>query len=165
MSKKSTKSTILVAVDFSSFAKEAVLYAGKLADDLESDIIILHVIHDPAEAPGFYAKKKKKKKYLQNIEDSAADMMEEFIQNIQKENPKINSLDKAETLLVMGTPVKRIIEVAKKKDARMIVLGSHGRTGFTHFLVGSKVNKVVQLSTIPVTVVKTIPKNELTEKG
>ena len=68
--------------------------------------------------------------------------------------PKSKSLSNAETLLVIGTPVKRIIEVAKKKNVRMIFLGSHGRTGFTHFLVGSKVNKVVQLSTIPVTVVK-----------
>jgi nucleotide-binding universal stress UspA family protein len=165
MSKKNSESTLLVAVDFSSFSREAVLFAARLADDLDAAIIILHVIHDPAEAPGFYAKKKKKKKYLQNIEDSAADMMEEFVQDLQNENPKLNNLSKAETLLVIGTPVKRIIEVAKKKKARMIVLGSHGRTGFTHFLVGSKVNKVVQLSTIPVTVVKSIPKNELTEKG
>jgi universal stress protein A len=164
MSKKN-KSTLLAAVDFSSFSKEAVLFAGKLADDLNAGIIVLHVIHDPAEAPGFYAQKKKKKKYLQNIEDSAADMMEEFILDIQKENPEIKSLAEAETLLVIGTPVKRIIEVAKKKDVRMIILGSHGRTGFTHFLVGSKVNKVVQLSTIPVTVVKTIPKNELPDNG
>jgi nucleotide-binding universal stress UspA family protein len=81
-------------------------------------------------------------------------MMDDFMQSIKKENPNSASLASAETLLIIGTPVKRIIEVAEKKQVRLIILGSHGRTGFTHFLVGSKVNKVVQLSPIPVTVVK-----------
>ena len=39
-------------------------------------------------------------------------------------------------------------------QASMIVIGSHGRTGLSHLLVGSKAERVVQLSTIPVTVVK-----------
>ncbi len=160
MSKKNNKSTLLVAVDFSNFSKEALLFASELADDLKSQIIVLHVIHDPAESPGFYSKKKKKKKFLQNMEDAANDMMEEFIKSIQKENPDSESLASAEAILVVGTPVKRIIEVAEKKQARMIILGSHGRTGFTHFLVGSKVNKVVQLSPIPVVVVKNPPQKK-----
>jgi nucleotide-binding universal stress UspA family protein len=55
---------------------------------------------------------------------------------------------------VVGTPVTRILEIAKKKKARMIIIGSHGRTGLSHLLVGSKAERVVQLSPIPVTVVK-----------
>ena len=157
MGKKGDQNTLLVAVDFSSFSKEALIYASGLAKDLGSKLIVLHVIHDPAEAPGFYSKKKKKKKFLQSIEDAASEMMDEFLKSIQEENPGCKNLEKAEPLLVVGTPVKRIIEVAKKKHVRMIILGSHGRTGFTHFLVGSKVNKVVQLSTIPVTVFKNTP--------
>jgi len=160
MSKKNNKSTLLIAVDFSDFSKKALLFASELADDLDSKIIVLHVIHDPAEAPGFYSKKKKKKKFLQSMEDAANDMMDDFMESIKKEKLDSESLANAETLLVVGTPVKRIIEVAEKKQARMIVLGSHGRTGFTHFLVGSKVNKVVQLSPIPVTVVKNPPQKK-----
>ena len=160
MSKKNNKSTLLVAVDFSNFSKDALLFAGELADELGAKLIVLHVIHDPAEAPGFYSKKKKKKKFLQSMEDAANDMMDDFIESVKKENPDSESLANAESLLVIGTPVKRIIEVAEKKQARMIILGSHGRTGFTHFLVGSKVNKVVQLSPIPVTVFKNPPKKK-----
>jgi nucleotide-binding universal stress UspA family protein len=54
--------------------------------------------------------------------------------------------------------VTRILEIAKKKKAYMIIIGSHGRTGLSHMLVGSKAERVVQLSPIPVTVVKSSTK-------
>ncbi|MGB5535376.1 MAG: universal stress protein, partial [Thiogranum sp.] len=56
--------------------------------------------------------------------------------------------------LVVGLPVNRILEVAKKSDASMIVMGSQGRTGLAHALLGSKAEQVVHLSPIPVTIVK-----------
>jgi nucleotide-binding universal stress UspA family protein len=71
--------TILVAVDFTPFSEEALCFAGKLADKLEAQLIVLHVIHDPAEAPGFYAKKGKKKEFFSTMEDVANEMMEEFL--------------------------------------------------------------------------------------
>ena len=55
---------------------------------------------------------------------------------------------------MVGLPVNRILEVAKKSDARMIVMGSQGRTGLKHALLGSKAEQVVHLSPIPVTIVK-----------
>ena len=57
-------------------------------------------------------------------------------------------------MLVVGLPVSRIMETAKKIDARMIVMGSQGRTGLDHLLLGSKTEQVVRLSPIDVTVVK-----------
>lgn len=66
----------------------------------------------------------------------------------------IKSLEDAKTRLVAGLPVTRIIEVADKIGARMIVMGGRGRTGLGHLLVGSKAGQGVQLSPIPVTIVK-----------
>lgn len=146
--------TLLVAVDFTTYSEEALLFASELAECLGSQIIVLHVIHDPAEAPGFYAQKGKKKKYLVTMEETANEMMEEFLGKMRKKHPSIKCLKKATPLLVIGTPVTRIIELAKKKQARMIIVGGRGRTGLSHFLVGSKAERVVQLSPIPVTVVK-----------
>ena len=58
------RDVLLVAVDFTRFSKEALLFAANLAECIEAKLLVLHVIHDPAEAPGFYAPKGKKKKYL-----------------------------------------------------------------------------------------------------
>jgi len=152
------KNLLLVAVDFTHFSEEALLFAANLAECMDAKLLVLHVIHDPAEAPGFYAPKGKKKKYLSSMEDAANEMMEEFMKKMREAHPNLAPLIRANQLLVIGTPVTRIIEIAKKKKAKMIFVGSQGRTGLTHLLVGSKAERVVQLSPIPVVVVKTSPK-------
>ena len=154
MAKNKDKNTLLVAVDFTSYSEKALIFASELAEKIEARLLVLHVIHDPAEAPGFYAQKGKKKKFLQSMEEAAEEMMERFLKKMRKEYPDQIPIQEAEPLLVVGTPVTRILEIAKKKKVYMIVIGSHGRTGLSHLLIGSKAERVVQLSTIPVTVVK-----------
>ena len=154
MAQKNKKETLLVAVDFTPFSQEALIYACNLATKLEAQLLVLHVIHDPAEAPGFYVQKMKKKKFLRSMEEGANEMMEEFINKAKKAYPDFICVQKAQPILVVGTPVTRIIEIAKKKRASMIIVGSHGRTGLSHALLGSKAEKLVQLSPIPVIVIK-----------
>jgi nucleotide-binding universal stress UspA family protein len=155
MAKKKVQNILLVPVDFSSFSEEALVFASGLAKKLTARLLVLHVIHDPAEAPGFYARQWKKKKYLQTMEEAAEEMMQEFLKKMRQAYPDQTPIKKATPLLVVGTPVKRIVEVAEKKQAGMIIIGSHGRTGLSNLLVGSKAGQIVQLSPIPVTVVKT----------
>jgi len=155
MAKKKGQNILLVPVDFSSFSEEALVFASGLAIKLTARLLVLHVIHDPAEAPGFYARQWKKKKYLQTMEEAAEEMMQEFLKKMRQAYPNQVPIKKAIPLLVTGTPVKRIVEVAEKKKAGMIIIGSHGRTGLSNLLLGSKAGQVVQLSPIPVTVVKT----------
>jgi nucleotide-binding universal stress UspA family protein len=155
---KKEQNILLVPVDFTSFSEEALVFASGLANKLEARLLVLHVIHDPAEAPGFYARQRKKLKYLQTMEEAAEEMMAEFLKKMRKTYPDQTPIKKATPLLVTGTPVKRIVEIAEKKQAGMIIIGSHGRTGLSNLLLGSKAGQVVQLSTIPVTVVKTSKK-------
>ena len=92
MAKKKYKNILLVGVDFTSFSEEAIVYASELAECLGSQLLVLHVIHDPAEAPGFYAQKGKKKKYLITMEDAANEMMEEFLKKMRKNYPNLKTL-------------------------------------------------------------------------
>ena len=157
MAKKADKDILLVAVDFSPYSEQALCFAGQLAEKLKAQLLVLHVIHDPAEAPGFYAQKGKKKKFLKSMEEAAQEMMEEFLLKMRQDYPDQMPIKKAKAQLVVGTPVTRIVEVAEKKQVKMIIIGSHGRTGLANLLVGSKVQRVVQLSPVPVTVVKKSP--------
>ena len=59
-----------------------------------------------------------------------------------------------ERVIVKGIPATRILEIAETRHARLIVMGSQGRTGLPHLLLGSKAERVVQMSPIPVTIVK-----------
>jgi nucleotide-binding universal stress UspA family protein len=144
---------ILVPVDFSAYSEAALLCAAELAELIGAPLTVLHVVHDLGEAPGYYTVKGHKKQ-LHRMEDVAADMLDEFMLKIRKAHPQRQVLENAKTLLVIGLPVNRILETAENIKARMIVMGSQGRTGLKHIMLGSKAEQVVNLSPIPVTIVK-----------
>ena len=146
-------SPIIVAVDFSEDSQAALAWACEAAGGMKAPLLVLHVVHDPADSPGYY--RKDKKDLLRPMEDVAEKMMHKFIKNAHLAKICRKSLRSMKTKLVKGLPVTRIIEFADKENARMIVMGSQGRTGLSHLLLGSKAEQVVQLSPIPVTIVKT----------
>ena len=151
--KKIDRQPILVPVDFSSHSKPALLKACELAECTGDPLLVLHVVHDPAEMPGYYGQVTKKKKLLR-IQDLARESFDEFMKTTAAENPDVKKLKKAEDMLVLGLPVSRIIEVAKKRNASMVVMGSQGRTGLAHVLLGSKAEQLVRLAPLPVMIVK-----------
>lgn len=147
------RGTILVPIDFSPHSAAALVWAADAAERFGAELKVLHVVHDPESAPGYYAQTKRKK-HLHRLEDAAEEMMEDFLKSVRKENPDSRALEDVDEILVIGIPVSRILEVAEKTDAMMIVMGSLGRTGLGHLLLGSKAERVAQLSPIPVTIVK-----------
>ena len=153
MPDKPAEQKILVPVDFSAYSEAALLMACEMARCMKLPLVILHVMHDPSVMPGYYAKMKKKKN-LVRMEDVAQEMFDEFMEKMIKENPGLKCLTEAEPVLVIGLPVGRILEVASKVNAAMIVMGSQGHTGLKHIMLGSKAEQVVRLSPIPVTIVK-----------
>jgi nucleotide-binding universal stress UspA family protein len=154
MSKQINSKPVLVPVDFSPHSEAALVCAAELAEMLGNNLVILHVVHDPGDAPGYYAVKGRNKQ-LHRMEDVAADMLEEFIQTMKDKHTGLPALKQATSMLVVGLPVNRILEAAKKIDARMIVMGSQGRTGLAHAMLGSKAEQVVRLAALPVMIVKT----------
>ena len=153
MTAKEKNKPILVPVDFSSNSEAALVNAAELAAKLGSDLVILHIVHDLNDAPGYYAVKGRGKQ-MRRMEDVAAEMLDEFFHKMQKKYSALVALKQATTMLVVGLPVNRILESAEKINARMIVMGSQGRTGLARAMLGSKAEQVVRLAPIPVMIVK-----------
>lgn len=149
---------ILVPTDFSANSVPALVWAADAAHHLKAPLVVLHVVHDPASAPGYYHKGGKKG--LRRMEETAAEMMEKFLERLRGKHPGHQALQDAESKLVIGLPVTRILEVAEQLDAQLMVVGSHGRTGLPHLLLGSKAERLARLSPIPVTVVKAEKPNQ-----
>lgn len=145
---------ILVPVDFSPYSEAALVFAADLADCVGKSLLVLHVVHDPGDEPGYYNRALKKKQ-LQRIEDAAAEMLEAFLAKVKKRLPDSKPLQQTQSVLVKGLPRNRILEVAEQKKAGMIVMGSKGETGLKRLALGSVAERVVQLASVPVTVVKT----------
>ena len=154
MTVKEQNRPILVPVDFSSNSEAALLDAAELAEKLGSDLVILHIVHDLNEAPGYYSVKGQGKQ-MRRMEDVASEMLDDFFRKMKKQHSNLAALQKATTMLVVGLPVNRILESADKIKARMIVMGSQGRTGLARAMLGSKAEQVVRLASLPVMIIKT----------
>jgi len=159
MTDKADKHPILVPVDFSRHSEAAMVHACRLAQCMDARLLVVHVVHDPNEMPGYYAKLAKKK-MLTRIEDVAQEMLDEFVAHTAKQHPEVKALKKLETTLVTGIPTTRILQIAEKVDACMVVMGSKGQTGLKHLLVGSIATHIVQLCPVPVTIVKKAENNK-----
>ncbi|MHC4955579.1 MAG: universal stress protein [Planctomycetota bacterium] len=144
---------ILVPVDFSPHSEAALLWAANLAGGIGAPLVVLHVVHDPEAAPGYYARADSSG-YVRSMEEIADQLLTEFMERVRTGHPELAALQDARTALVVGLPATRILEVAANEDARLIVMGSQGRSALRQLLLGSKASRVVQLSTIPVTIVK-----------
>jgi nucleotide-binding universal stress UspA family protein len=143
---------VLVGIDFSEDSKAALVWAARYAKLAGLALAVLHVVHDPAERPGFYSKKKESQ--IRPMSDVAKEMLDEFMAKMAAEHPDLPQLAQADTQLVRGLPPGRIVEVAEEIGAQLIVVGSRGRTALQSILLGSVAERVVQLSGVPTVVIK-----------
>lgn len=144
-----SRETILCAVDFSGDSAAALDWACRQAALTDARLVLLHVVHDPASSPGFY--RRVGSEWLEPMVAVAEDMMAEFLAAFRA---GVEQLPALETRLVRGLPPGRIVEVARELGADLVVVGSRGRTGLPHILLGSVAERVVQTAPVPVTVVK-----------
>lgn len=144
---------ILVPVDFSPHSEAALLAAAGYAEAMGASLVVLHVVHDPGEMPGYYSKLIKKKRATR-IQDMAAEAFDGFMDQAVEASDGSTSLKEAGQLMVRGLPVTRILEVVEHLKPIMVVMGSQGRTGLKHLVIGSKATQIVQLCPVPVTIVK-----------
>ena len=143
---------LLVAVDFSPDSGVALRWAARLAAQIHAPLLVLHVIHDPGEAPGTYARAAAAP--LERVEDVARTMLEDFVRQVREREPALRELAKAELCIVRGLPEGRILELADERRARLIVMGGRGRTRLADLLLGSKTERVARLARAPVAIIK-----------
>jgi nucleotide-binding universal stress UspA family protein len=147
-----TAPPVLCAVDFSKDSEAALLWAARHAEREDARLVVLHVVHDPAASPGFYHKPEAG--WLRPMEDVAQEMFVEFLAGVRERNPEAVGLGRIETMVLNGLPAGRISEAADEIGAGHVVVGSRGRTGLPHIMLGSVAQRVTQIAAAPVTVVK-----------
>ncbi len=139
---------ILVAVDFSQGSIEALRQAVKLGEAFKAKLLLLHVLHDPADAPGFYASKKAGRKVLRNMEEAASSMMSEFV------GKHLKNAENFEVRIVPGLSAEQIVRVADKEESDLVVLGTNGHSGLKRLMIGSVTDRVLRACKCPVLAVR-----------
>lgn len=136
---------IVVPFDFSEYAMEAVRKAIELA----SDASLVHCLHvlpfitptEPGVAWGV-------------IDDG--ERLKQALDSMHQQLPE-STFGKMKVDVRFGDPGSVVAERAKELDAELIVIGSHGRSGFARLMLGSVAEHVTRLAPCPVLVVKLQP--------
>jgi len=143
---------ILVPVDYSACSRAALEHAAMLAKSLNATIDLLYVW----EAPAFIAPEAMvgaagtTQTLAQLASDQAQAAMREFVAQARTDGIQI-----ANTRVEQGDPSHTIVTVAERDGYDLVAMGTHGRSGFAHLLLGSVAEKVVRRSTRPVLTVRT----------
>jgi nucleotide-binding universal stress UspA family protein len=148
---------ILAPTDFSRFSGFALEWAANLAEALQSELILLHVIPEEEgqimeEVFGEDAAVRIPKGIRQNVVEERRKKFQEQFDIVLPRHLK--KTIQVEEVLRIGIPFLEIIKIAKEKDVDLVVMGTHGRTGLAHVLIGSVAEKVVHHAHCPVLTIK-----------
>ncbi len=137
---------ILCPIDHSDCSKEALKYAVSFALRDEAILYLLHVIDIRTfdENLDTITKQMPDDKSIQQLREKLLECVPE----------EIRSDMNIEAIVVQGIPFVEIITTAKQNSVDMLVIGSHGRTGLAHMMLGSVSEKVVRKAPCPVLTVR-----------
>jgi nucleotide-binding universal stress UspA family protein len=141
---------ILVPTDFSEFSQPAMDYGSAIAARFAAQLHLLHVVPDPAmlvpEAAAFS---------VESMQAQTDAMVAEA--QLQLAGLPAGGWDDGQPVvreIRVGTAFMEIIEYAREKEIDLIVIGTHGRSGLMHVLMGSVAERIVRKSPCPVLTVK-----------
>ena len=143
---KPTITRILVPTDFSATSDAALDFAKMIAETLGASLHLLHVFEDPFVAGAFAAEAYTPMPPATRqalIDDANARLTHRL-------TPDEQTWFRGTTEIIVGVSAPAIVEYARETNADLIVMGTHGRTGMAHLLIGSVAERVVRLSPCPV---------------
>ena len=137
---------IMVPTDFSAASDAALEYARSLAGQMGASIDLVHVFEDPFTSGAFVGDGTimMPVDLRQALEQSARDQL------ASRHAAHVSTLAGSSSLLLIGSPARRIVEHAGDTGVDLIVMGTHGRTGLGHLLLGSVAERVVRTAKCPV---------------
>jgi universal stress protein A len=145
-------SKILVPVDFSECSRAALAMAGRLAQSTGATLDVLHVW----QVPSFIAPSAlvggvgaPTQPLIDLVRKQAEREMSELVMEANRQGILIGS-----QRLIHGEPATTIVEESASGGYDLIAMGTHGRTGLQHLLLGSIAEKVVRMAHTPVLTVR-----------
>jgi nucleotide-binding universal stress UspA family protein len=139
---------ILVPIDFSDASRAALEAAAELAKRFSAKVALFHAY----PVPGYT--------FPDGSFVASTKMMEELSEQANRHLVEWKTLAEGmgvgpvETATAVGEPAYEIVTFAKEQDVDLIVLGTHGRTGLQHALMGSVAERVVRKAACPVLTVR-----------
>ena len=146
-------SRILVPTDFSTTSREAFGFAKTLADTFGASVHLVHAFEDPFAAALFAPEV-----YAPLPPDLRQNVLHDIERHFTEWLPDVDRARlKGTSKIVDGPTAKGIVDYARRLGADLIVIGTHGRTGLAHVMLGSVAERVVREAPCPVLTVRQTP--------
>ena len=139
--------SILLPTDFSRDALSAAPIAVDVLGCSPDRLTLLHAFHLPVEYTA-YGAIPTGLAFEEDVGGVAEQRLEEVATELTRDGLTVDSVARE------GYPPEVIVEVAREIDADVIAMGTHGRSGLTHLLLGSNAERVVQHASCPVLTVR-----------
>ena len=138
---------ILVPTDFSKHAEYALRVAAQIAKKNNSEICLLHMLELPHQASDAVSAGSAIPQIM-FFKDLAINKLETLMESDFLEGITVSEIIQFEKAF------DGIMEISKKNNVDLIVMGSHGASGYEEMFIGSNAEKVVRTSEVPVLVIK-----------
>lgn len=135
---------ILCPVDFSETSEIALDYALAIARTREAEVSVLHVLPEVLAAPDVYPYLSAPVLLTDEMRERAYEQLGRFVHRALERGVS------AEVLLEEGDVVEATLDTAKRLSSDLVVMGTHGRKGFSRMLLGSVTEKLLRRSEVPV---------------
>ena len=139
---------ILVPVEYSEHCKRALELAAELAPHMNASVEVIHAWDHPSMVPQDVAMATptgEHRSLFELMAENAEREMSAFLADARLP-PGLSLTHRLEN----GEPCKAILAAIERDHPELVVVGTHGRAGFRHFLLGSIAEKLVRLSPVPV---------------
>ncbi|RFM35990.1 universal stress protein [Chitinophaga silvisoli] len=138
-------SKIMIAVDLSSYTASVIAAGMELARSTKSPVTITSILDKNTEVVPV----------IETVSPSADELngrLQDIIAHLETYREHYPDVTVSVTA-TLGNPKEDILEQAAEEAATMLVIGTHGRTGLDHLLIGSTAEFVIRHASIPVLVV------------
>jgi len=139
---------ILVPVDFSPLSKKAVEYSARLAQQFGATLSLFHAV-EPDIPPAFDGFMVAPPPISNGSSATCAGQMKALLGSVRSAG-----VTHVESNVRCGLASIEIVDAAKELDVDLIVIATHGYTGWKHFAIGSTAERVVRAAPCPVLVVR-----------
>jgi nucleotide-binding universal stress UspA family protein len=144
--------TILLPTDGSECSAKAMAYALSFAKQYGGRVVALHVVDQRWEEHTRIVFAEVGQDMTQKIRNGYEEEARRILREVTDAAGKVGV--SVETRVVSGIPSEYIVRVAQELPADLIIMGTHGRAGMSHLLLGSVAERVVRKAPCPVLTVR-----------
>ena len=139
---------ILVPVDLGESSERTIDYARMVARPFHASLLVMHVVPNPYVKMTSEAYMPPPQDFLDELESEARNRLKGLL--AEGDRAEFN----AEAVVEVGDPLCAIVEYASVRKIDLIVMGTHGRTGVAHLVLGSVAERVVRTAPCPVLTIR-----------